>query len=121
MARDLNKLMGGAFAERVEQALLEVAENILDPNYKADAPRKINICMTIKPDEERDMANMELDIKLTLAPKQQVKTRLLFNRDSKGNATCGELNSADPNQLELAVDDEGVTEVQDNIALLQRA
>lgn len=29
--RDLNKFMGGALAEKLEQAMVEVGENILDP------------------------------------------------------------------------------------------
>ena len=41
MKRDLNKFMNGALAEKLEQAMMEVAENVLDPNYPAKSKRKI--------------------------------------------------------------------------------
>lgn len=122
MPRDWNKFMGGAFAEKMEQAMDEVAENILDPNYPAKGKRKIIATFILDPDEERDLAEGTLDVKTVLVARKSVKRRMLFNRDSKGKAGMAELNSADPNQLELVMSDEGATEVQANngVDLLQR-
>ena len=48
--RDLNKFMNGALAEKMELAMVEVAENILDPNYPAKGKRKITATITFDPD-----------------------------------------------------------------------
>ncbi len=120
--RDLNKFMGGALAEKLETALMEVAENILNPNYPAKGKRKITVTITVNPDEERDIGKALLEVKTTLANRKPFEQRLLFNRDNKGQVGVAELNSADPNQLEISVNDEGTTEVKTNtgVDLLQR-
>lgn len=120
--RDLNKFMGGALNEKLEQALMEVADNVLDINYPAKGKRKIVVTITVDPDEQRDIAKASLDVKTTLVNRKPFEQRLLFNRDNMGRAGVAELNSADPNQLELTVNDEGTTEVKSNtgIDLLQR-
>ena len=120
--RDLNKFMGGALNEKLEQALMEVADNVLDTNYPAKGKRKIVVTITVDPDEQRDIAKASLDVKTTLVNRKPFKQRLLFNRDNMGRAGVAELDSADPNQLELTVNDEGTTEVKSNtgIDLLQR-
>ena len=120
--RDLNKFMGGALNEKLEQALMEVADNVLDTNYPAKGKRKIVVTITVDPDEQRDIAKASLDVKTTLVNRKPFEQRLLFNRDNMGRVGVAELNSADPNQLELTVNDEGTTEVKSNtgIDLLQR-
>ena len=120
--RDLNKFMGGALAEKLEQAMIDLAENVLDPNYPAKGKRKIVITITVDPDEQRDIAKSSLEVKTNLVARKAFEQRLMFSRDNKGRAGVAELNSADPNQLELTVNDEGTTEVQSNtgIDLLQR-
>lgn len=120
--RDLNKFMGGALAEKLEQAMVEVGENILDPNYPAKGKRKITVTITFDPDEERDIAKANLEVKTALAPRKPVEQRMLFNRDRMGKAMVAELNSPDQKQMELTVNDEGVTEVQANtgVSLLEQ-
>ncbi len=120
--RDLNKFMNGALAEKMELAMVEVADNILDPNYPAKGKRKITATITFDPDEQRDIAKATLEVKTTLAARKPMEQRVLFNRDRAGKANMAELNSADPNQLEIGVNDEGTTQIQSNTGmdLLQR-
>ena len=120
--RDLNKFMGGALAEKLEQAMVDVGENILDPNYPAKGKRKFTVTITFDPDEERDSAKANLEVKTALAPRKPVEQRMLFNRDRTGKAMVAELNSPDQKQMELTVNDEGVTEVQANtgVSLLEQ-
>lgn len=120
--RDLNKFMNGALAEKMELAMVEVAENILDPNYPAKGKRKITATITFDPDEQRDIAKATLEVRTTLAARKPMEQRVLFNRDRAGKANMAELNSADPNQLEIGVNDEGTTQIQSNTGmdLLQR-
>lgn len=115
--RDLNKFMNGALAEKMELAMVEVADNILDPNYPAKGKRKITATITFDPDEQRDIAKATLEVKTTLAARKPMEQRVLFNRDRAGKANMAELNSADPNQLEIGVNDEGTTQVQSNTGI----
>lgn len=115
--RDLNKFMNGALAEKMELAMVEVAENILDPNYPAKGKRKITATITFDPDEQRDIAKATLEVKTTLAARKPMEQRVLFNRDRAGKANIAELNSADPNQLEIGVNDEGTTQIQSNTGI----
>ena len=120
--RDLNKFMNGALAEKMELAMVEVADNILDPNYPAKGKRKITATITFDPDDQRDIAKATLEVKTTLAARKPMEQRVLFNRDRAGKANMADLNSADPNQLEIGVNDEGTTQIQSNTGmdLLQR-
>lgn len=115
--RDLNKFMNGALAEKMELAMVEVADNILDPNYPAKGKRKITATITFDPDEQRDIAKATLEVKTTLAARKPMEQRVLFNRDRAGKANIAELNSADPNQLEIGVNDEGTTQIQSNTGI----
>lgn len=40
--RDLNKFMNGALAEKMELAMVEVADNILDPNCQREGAQSGN-------------------------------------------------------------------------------
>ena len=40
---NLERLAGGAFAEKLNEALMQVAENIQNPNTEATTKRQINI------------------------------------------------------------------------------
>lgn len=115
--RDLNKFMNGALAEKMELAMVEVADNILDPNYPAKGKRKITATITFDPDDQRDIAKATLEVKTTLAARKPMEQRVLFNRDRAGKANMAELNSADPNQLEIGVNDEGTTQIQSNTGI----
>ena len=46
---DLNTLCGGAFAEKVNEALVQVGENIQNMNTDATKKRKITITLTFAP------------------------------------------------------------------------
>lgn len=43
----------GAFEERVDYEMDKVIQNILDPNTKATAKRKITLTIELTPDDER--------------------------------------------------------------------
>ena len=44
----------GAFQERVDYEMARVIDNILDPNTKATAKRKITLTIELTPDDERE-------------------------------------------------------------------
>ncbi|GIO33099.1 hypothetical protein J2TS6_42400 [Paenibacillus albilobatus] len=99
---DISKLAGGAMQERINRELKKVAENILDPNTKADAVRTVTISIKIKPNEARQMASSDIEVKSSLAPAKGVPTAFVFDYDRDGKAVIKELNMAqDRDQLVL--------------------
>lgn len=99
---DINNLAGGAMAERINRELQKVAENVMDPNTKAEATRTVTISIKIKPNESRQIGTTDIDVKSSLAPAKGVPTQFIFDYDTEGNAVVKELNlSNDKNQLAL--------------------
>ncbi len=91
-------LAGGGVEEKLQYALNEVAENIADPNTDAKKARKVTMTLTLKPNEQRTIANLEVDVKTSLAAPMGISTTLMIDRDEKGNAVASEMYGKDPNQ-----------------------
>lgn len=51
---NLETLAGGAFAEKLNEALMQVAENIQNPNTEATTKRQIQITEALKDIPDRD-------------------------------------------------------------------
>lgn len=83
----------GAFEERVDYEMDKVIQNILDPNTKATAKRKITLTIELTPDDERRTIGVSVTAKSTLAATNPVATALYVTSD--GN---GELVVAEPNE-----------------------
>lgn len=67
---DLNTLAGGAFAEKVNEALVQVGENIQNQNTEATKKRKITITMTFAPNKTRQLVNTQIGV--TTTPRADV-------------------------------------------------
>jgi hypothetical protein len=72
---DICNLGGGAALEIIENAMLEIYENIQDPNTDPEAVRKLNFEVKFKPDTERRSFDMEYFVKVKTAPIRKVKTK----------------------------------------------
>lgn len=106
MQVDINNLAGGAMAERINRELQKVAENVMDPNTKAEAVRTVTVSIKIKPNDARQIGTTDIDVKSSLAPAKGVPTSFVFDFDKEGKAVMKELSlSGDRNQL--AVNDQG--------------
>lgn len=57
---NLERLAGGAFAEKLNEALMQVAENIQNPNTEATTKRQINIAIKFAPNKSRQVINTDL-------------------------------------------------------------
>lgn len=84
--------MGGVQV-KINRALKEVADNILDPNTEAKKKRKVQLTISISPNEKRDAAETVIDVKTTLAPETGVNSTMLLGRDTKGKVHINELKS----------------------------
>lgn len=71
----------GAFEERVDYEMDKVIQNILDPNTKATAKRKITLTIELTPDDERRTIGVSVTAKSTLAatnPVVEIKPRVML-------------------------------------------
>lgn len=106
MGIDINALSGGALSEKVNIEMRKVAENVLDPNTKADAVRTLTVTIKIKPNEQRQIGNADIQVKSTLAPAMGIPTSFVFDFDKEGKAVAKEL-FAGPDRNQLAMSDDG--------------
>ena len=70
----IESLYGGGAVERLHGALQEALQNILDPNTPAKKSRKVKLELTIKPNEQRNMAEMLVTTSTTLCPPEPLET-----------------------------------------------
>lgn len=102
---DLTNFADGAVAERFDQALQQVLENIADPNTDPKKARKITVTLTVKADEKRDIANVSIQTKTALTPAKEVETRIVVGMDGGGKVVGAELKSGSKGQM--FIDSEG--------------
>jgi hypothetical protein len=103
---NLETLAGGAFTERVNQALKEVAENILDPNTDYKFKRKVTIDLTFVTKEDRDLTEVDIVAKTKLAPRTAVHTKILLDKDFDGEVIASEFKKQIAGQTFIKVDAE---------------
>lgn len=102
MEININSLAGGAMSERINRELGKVAENIMDPNTKADAVRTVTVTIKIKPDEAREIGMTDIQVKSSLAPAKGIPAKFVFDFDRDGKAVMAELkSSADRDQMQF--------------------
>ena len=101
---NLETLANGGFAERVNQAMKEVMENIADPNTPWKNKRKVIIDMTFEAKEDRDITNIDIITKTKLAPKESVHTKLIIDRNMDGEIIGAEFKKQVPGQTAIKVD-----------------
>ena len=90
----------GAFEERVDYEMDKVIQNILDPNTKATAKRKITLTIELTPDDERRTIGVSVTAKSTLAATNPVATALYVTSDGNGELVVAEMvpQGARPNE-----------------------
>lgn len=110
-------LAGGAVEEKLQYALAEVAANIADPNTDAKKTRKVTMTLTIKPNEQRTIASLDIDVKTSLAAPKTISTAIMIDRDEKGKAVAAEIYGTDPRQGVIEFD-ESSTAADGKVTLL---
>lgn len=117
---DLSKIAEGGVQVKLNRALQQVADNILNPNTDAKKKRKITLTLTIAPNDKRDAADTLVEVKTSLAPEIGVPSTMLLGRDVKGHVHINELKSGvkgqeyiDPDTGEVKTDTgESVDEIE---------
>jgi uncharacterized protein YuzE len=98
---DLNSFANGAMAERFNQELQKVLDNIVDPNTDPKKARKVTLTVTINSNENRELANVSVKADSKLSPARNIETQLLMDYDSNGKVTGAELKSGVKGQTYL--------------------
>lgn len=76
----LETMAKGAVLERFDRELTKVIRNILDPNTEAKAVRKIKIELVLKPDEDRESADIQVKTSSSEAPPRAISSRVYIGR-----------------------------------------
>lgn len=98
---NLSEFAEGAVAERFNLELKKVLENISDPNTDPKKARKLTLTIELKADDKRDIAAVSIQAKTTLAPAKKIETKLIMDRDNKGQVIGAELKSGIKGQTYL--------------------
>ena len=76
-------LSSGALVERLQEEIERAIANITDPNTPAKKPRKVKMEMTIKPNEQRNMAEVVISTASTLVAPKPLETSIYIGADPK--------------------------------------
>ena len=80
--KGIMEMARGGFLERVDHEMVGIIANILDPNTKATAPRKVNITLTLTPDDQRQNVAVKFEAKSVPAPTTPLTTSLYVAGES---------------------------------------
>ena len=103
---NLDNFANGAFAERVNEGLQQVLENLADPNTEWKPKRKLNIELTFETSEDRELTEVNIVVKPKLIPKSIVSTRMMIDRTLEGEILGTEFKKQLPGQTVIKVDSE---------------
>ena len=98
----LDELMGGAVTERIQKALAEIMQNIIDPNTDAKKTRKVTLELTIKPNANRQSASLTAAVKTSLAPFVPIESGVYIASNDNGESIMYEQTDVMPGQVDLS-------------------
>lgn len=75
---NLETLAGGAFAEKLNEALMQVAENIQNPNTEATTKRQITVNIKFTPNKTRQMVGTQIAVTTKLAATEAIDTQMVM-------------------------------------------
>lgn len=93
-------LSGGALIERIQDEIIKIIANITDPNTPAKKARTVTMKITIKPNEQRNMAEVSVSTSSTLCAPTPIETGIYIGMNPKtGEVGASEMISGeDPMQ-----------------------
>lgn len=99
---NLEEFAGGKLSVQLNKALEKVTENIQDPNTDAQKVRKINVSISLRPNDERNFVSTTVETKLSLAPELGATTALSMGRDLRtGEVEAIEIFNQIPGQISI--------------------
>ena len=99
---NLETLAGGAFAEKLNEALMQVAENIQNPNTEATAKRGITVNIKFAPNKSRQMVSTSISVQTKLAATEAIETQIAMGVNMRtGQIELAEYDGKIPGQLSM--------------------
>jgi len=92
----------GAIEERVDYEMSRVVDNILDPNTKPDAKRKVTITLELTPNIDRTQIRVSATAKSTLVATAPVETALRVGTSKDGEIIIREIGGQVPGQMDMS-------------------
>lgn len=86
----LANLGQGAAIEKFDRELQKVLDNIQDPNTGATAKRSVTLTVSLKPNDDREFADIDIAVKSTTAPDYAFRVMAGLGRDIHGAAEAYE-------------------------------
>lgn len=97
---EVSKLADGTLDEKLNRALKQAVENIVDPNTDYKKERKVTIEICIKPtSERRDFLQTTIKTKVSLAPEKGEDTELIVGKDVDGKIHINERRQVKMNEF----------------------
>lgn len=101
-SKSILEMSQGAILERVNYEMGKVIENILDPNTKPDAKRKLTISLVLTPSADRKTITVNTTAKSTLVATDAVTTGLFItNQPGTGEMVVAEMVPQIPGQYDF--------------------
>lgn len=91
---NLEKLAGGAFTEKLNEALAQVAENIQNPNTDASTKRGITVNIAFKPSKNREVVSTTIQVTTKLAATEAIETQMVMGTNRAGDIEIAEYGQA---------------------------
>ena len=99
---NLEQFAGGKLSVQLNKALEKITENVQDPNTDAQKVRKINVSISLRPNDERNFVSTTVETKLSLAPELGATTALSMGSDLRtGEVEAIEIFNQIPGQMSV--------------------
>ena len=106
--KSILEMAHGAILERVDYEMGRVLENVLDPNTKATAKRKITVGLELVPSADRKTITVLTTAKAALVPTDPVTTSLFItSAPNTGEMVVAEMVPQVPGQIFMDGDEQG--------------
>lgn len=92
---NLEALAGGAFAEKLNEALMQVAENIQNPNTEATTKRQITVNIKFTPNKTRQMVGTQIAVTTKLAATEAIDTQMVMGVNMRTGQIRGQMDLSD--------------------------
>lgn len=100
--KSILEMSAGAILERVDYEMGKVLDNILDPNTKPTAKRKVTVTPELTPSADRNSITVQTTAKSTLCPTEPITTSLyVTDMPGTGEMVVAELVPQVPGQLSM--------------------
>lgn len=121
---NLETLAGGAFAEKLNEALMQVAENIQNPNTDAVSKRGITVNIKFAPNKSRQVVNTTIAVTTKLAATEAIDTQMVMGLNLRtGEIEIAEYDGQIRGQMslpDLMPKEEGEPEPEDDAEIEQQ-